>query len=209
MSKDKTTTLFVGLDSDKHSISVAYAQEGCADPPVFVGPIGTRQADIDSLVRRLHPKARRFVARGPPRLADCAPRQPRPASPAPLSPARRSLSSSYNPILAQSIGEEHLSGELWPVSGPEHGIQDLDRFDVRPALPALFLEVPFGQSPKPLSAELMVEKLMQERLEDRVGNVDLAPLKVGRHRHEPLEYDLNICHSCAADGQIVAPALLL
>ena len=61
MSNDKTTTLFVGLDSHKDSISVAYAQEGCADPPVFVGSIGTRQADIDSLVRRLHSKAQHLV----------------------------------------------------------------------------------------------------------------------------------------------------
>ena len=61
MSNDKTTTLFVGLDSHKDSISVAYAQEGCADPPVFVGAIGTRQAEIDALVRRLHSKAQRLV----------------------------------------------------------------------------------------------------------------------------------------------------
>ena len=53
MSNDKATTLFVGLDSRKDSISVADAQEGCADPPVFVGSIGTRQAEIGSLVRRL------------------------------------------------------------------------------------------------------------------------------------------------------------
>ena len=71
MSSHKATTLFVGPDSHEDSISVAYAQEGCADPPVFVGSIGTRRADIDSLARRLHPKARRFVTGGPPQLADC------------------------------------------------------------------------------------------------------------------------------------------
>jgi transposase len=53
----KTTPLFVGLDVHKDSIAVAYAAGGCADPPVFVGSIGTRQADIDKRVRRLRAKA--------------------------------------------------------------------------------------------------------------------------------------------------------
>ena len=104
MSNDKTTTLFVGLDSHKGSISVAYAQEGCADPAVFVGSIGTRQVDIASLARRLHPKTRHFVAGGPPRLADCAPRQPRPASSAPPSPATRTLSSLDGRTAETSLG---------------------------------------------------------------------------------------------------------
>jgi transposase len=61
MSNSKTTTLYVGLDSHKDSISVAYAQDGCTDPPIFLGSIGTRAADINSLVRRLHSKAQRLV----------------------------------------------------------------------------------------------------------------------------------------------------
>ena len=55
------TTLFVGLDVHKDSIAVAYAREHCADPPVFVGVIGTREADIDKLIRRLHANASRLV----------------------------------------------------------------------------------------------------------------------------------------------------
>jgi hypothetical protein len=47
-----TTTLFVGLDVHKDSISVAYASGASREEPVFVGPIGTRQADIDKLLRR-------------------------------------------------------------------------------------------------------------------------------------------------------------
>ena len=55
------TTLFVGLDVHKDSISVAYAAGGLTEAPQFVGPIGTRQSDIDKLIRRLHSKARDLV----------------------------------------------------------------------------------------------------------------------------------------------------
>jgi transposase len=53
----KSTPLYVGLDVHKESIAVAHATGGRADPPVFVGEIGTRQADIDKLIRRLQGKA--------------------------------------------------------------------------------------------------------------------------------------------------------
>lgn len=53
----KSTPLFVGLDVHKDSIAVAHATGGCADPPVFVGAIGTRQADLDKLIRRLQGKS--------------------------------------------------------------------------------------------------------------------------------------------------------
>jgi transposase len=57
----KNTTLFVGLDVHKDSISVAYATEARSEEPIFVGPIGTRQADIDKLVRNLRTKATRLL----------------------------------------------------------------------------------------------------------------------------------------------------
>jgi transposase len=50
------TPLFVGLDVHKDSIAVAYAQGQSADPPVFVGEIGPRQADLDKVIRRLQAK---------------------------------------------------------------------------------------------------------------------------------------------------------
>ena len=53
----KSTPLFVGLDVHKDSIAVAHAQGGRSEPAVFVGAIGTRQADLDQLIRRLQGKA--------------------------------------------------------------------------------------------------------------------------------------------------------
>ena len=57
----QSTPLFVGLDVHKDSIAVAHAQGQSADPPVFVGAIGTRQADLDKLIRRLQAKTATLV----------------------------------------------------------------------------------------------------------------------------------------------------
>ncbi len=55
------TPLFVGLDVHKDSIAVAHAQGQSADPPVYLGAIGTRQADLDKLIRRLQAKTPTLV----------------------------------------------------------------------------------------------------------------------------------------------------
>ncbi len=55
------TTLFVGLDVHKDSISVAYAAGGRPEPAQFLGPIGTRQYDVDKMIRRLRSKAASLV----------------------------------------------------------------------------------------------------------------------------------------------------
>ena len=52
----QSTPLFVGLDVHKDSITVAHARGHSADPPVFVGAIGPRQADLDKVIRRLQGK---------------------------------------------------------------------------------------------------------------------------------------------------------
>ena len=57
----KTTPVFIGLDVHKETISVAYAAGESAMPPHFVGEIGTRQSDIDKLVRRLHGRSSTLV----------------------------------------------------------------------------------------------------------------------------------------------------
>ena len=53
----QSTPLFVGLDVHKDSIAVAHAAGDSTAPPVFVGAIGSRQADLDQLLRRLQGKA--------------------------------------------------------------------------------------------------------------------------------------------------------
>jgi transposase len=55
------STLYVGLDVHKDSISVAHVFEIRSAEVTFVGSIGTRQGDIDRLVRRLQSKASRLV----------------------------------------------------------------------------------------------------------------------------------------------------
>ncbi len=55
------TTVFVGMDVHKDSISVSLAASGLAGPPEFVGPIGTRKRDIDKMVRRMQSKAAHLV----------------------------------------------------------------------------------------------------------------------------------------------------
>jgi transposase len=57
----QSTPLYVGLDVHKDSIAVAHAQGQSADPPVFLGAIGTRQADLDTLIRRLRAKTPTLV----------------------------------------------------------------------------------------------------------------------------------------------------
>jgi transposase len=52
----KSTPLFVGLDVHKDSIAVAHAEGGKSEPPIFVGAIGSREADLDRLIRRLRGK---------------------------------------------------------------------------------------------------------------------------------------------------------
>jgi len=57
----QSTPLFVGLDVHKDSIAVAHAQGQSADAPVYVGMIGTRQADLSKLIRRLQAKTPTLV----------------------------------------------------------------------------------------------------------------------------------------------------
>jgi transposase len=52
-----SSTLYVGLDVHKDSIAVAYVAQDHDAEVIYLGTIGTRQADIDHLVRKLQAKA--------------------------------------------------------------------------------------------------------------------------------------------------------
>jgi transposase len=57
----QSSTLYVGLDVHKESIAVAYVAQDHGAEVTYLGTIGTRQADIDHLVRKLQSKAQHLV----------------------------------------------------------------------------------------------------------------------------------------------------
>jgi transposase len=57
----QSSTLYVGMDGHKESIAVAYAAEAHLAEVIYLGAIGTRQCDIDMLIRKLPSKRHRLV----------------------------------------------------------------------------------------------------------------------------------------------------
>jgi len=57
----QSSTLYVGWDVHQESIAVAYVAKAHDAEVIFLGTIGTRQADIDQLVRTLQAKAKHLV----------------------------------------------------------------------------------------------------------------------------------------------------
>ena len=53
------STLFIGLDVHKETIAVAYVAEEREAEVVSLGTIGTRQGDIDKLIRKLEQQRER------------------------------------------------------------------------------------------------------------------------------------------------------
>jgi len=58
---ESSKTLYVGLDVHKDSIAVAYAPEDRGAEVLSLGAIGTRQCDIDTLIRKLQAKGATLV----------------------------------------------------------------------------------------------------------------------------------------------------
>ena len=58
---ESSKTLFVGLDVHKDAIAVAYASEERGAEVVSLGSVGTRQSDIDTLIRKLQSKGATLV----------------------------------------------------------------------------------------------------------------------------------------------------
>ena len=59
--EESSKTLYIGLDVHKESIAVAYAPEERGTEVVSLGAIGTRQCDIDKLIRKLQSKGAPLV----------------------------------------------------------------------------------------------------------------------------------------------------
>src|SRR5215472_14218507 len=57
----QSSTLYVGMDVHKESIAVAYVAQEYGAEVVSLGTIGTRQCDIDKLIRQLHSKSKQLV----------------------------------------------------------------------------------------------------------------------------------------------------
>src|SRR4030095_3648930 len=57
----QSSTLYIGLDVHKESIAVAYVAQAHHAEVVSLGNIGTRQCDIDKLIRRLQSKSPQLV----------------------------------------------------------------------------------------------------------------------------------------------------
>jgi transposase len=57
----QSSTLYVGLDVHTESIAVAYVAQAHHAEVVSIGNIGTRQCDIDQLVRQLQSKSKHLV----------------------------------------------------------------------------------------------------------------------------------------------------
>jgi transposase len=57
----QSSTLYIGLDVHKDSIAVAYVAKDHDAEVIYLGTIGTRQCDIDQLVRKLQSKATPLV----------------------------------------------------------------------------------------------------------------------------------------------------
>ena len=57
----QSRTLFVGMDVHKDSIAVAYVAQDHGAEVMYLGAIGTRQCDIDQLIRKMQSKAQHLI----------------------------------------------------------------------------------------------------------------------------------------------------
>jgi transposase len=57
----QSTSLYVGMDVHKESIAVAYVAQDHGAEVVYLGTVGTRQCDIDKLIRQLQSKSNHLV----------------------------------------------------------------------------------------------------------------------------------------------------
>ena len=57
----QSNTLFIGMDVHKDSIAVAYVPQDHGAEGTYLGSVGTRQCDLDQLIRKMQAKAPHLV----------------------------------------------------------------------------------------------------------------------------------------------------
>src|SRR5215510_266730 len=57
----QSSTLFIGMDVHKDSIAAAYVAQDHGAEVTYLGTIGTRQGDIDHLIRKMQSKAKHLI----------------------------------------------------------------------------------------------------------------------------------------------------
>src|SRR5215510_6809209 len=57
----QSSTLFIGMDVHKNTIAVAYVAQDHGAEVTYLGTIGTRQCDIDQLIRKMQSKAKHLI----------------------------------------------------------------------------------------------------------------------------------------------------
>lgn len=57
----ESSTLFIGMDVHKDSIAVAYVPQDHGAEVTYLGAIGTRQCDIDQMIRKMQAKAKHLI----------------------------------------------------------------------------------------------------------------------------------------------------
>jgi len=57
----QSRTLFIGMDVHKGTIAVAYVAPDHGAEVLYLGTMGTRQCDIDQLIRKMQAKAQHLI----------------------------------------------------------------------------------------------------------------------------------------------------
>ena len=57
----QSSTLFIGMDVHKDSIAVAYVAQDHGAEVMYLGAIGTRQCDLEQLLRKMQAKAKHLI----------------------------------------------------------------------------------------------------------------------------------------------------
>ena len=57
----QSNTLFIGMDVHNDAIAVAYVAQDHGAEVTYLGSLGTRQCDIDQLIRKMQSKAKHLI----------------------------------------------------------------------------------------------------------------------------------------------------